>query len=208
MILQNGLTADDQKYPKKLVKAIVDSIFDSLCERAQFGEPQTNIQEALKESTTLANEPMEDEASSEEEGSEMDQQQDDEEEKDYQLARKKVMRDAMHDLGVADIPPQWQNLVRKAHVNKGHPPKQDFLRVLRVAQAKPEVIAWARDHFKCPQCEQQSKSKWRRRFAVPRTYHFNRIVAADLFYFEVEIYRSQSLIYSGSRYRLSSGTGG
>lgn len=78
-----------------------------------------------------------------------------------------------------------QAQVKKVHVNLGHPLLQDFLRVLAVARAKPDIMRWTRNHFKCAQRQQAARPRWRRKGAVPRTYHFNRVVAADLFYLEV-----------------------
>ena len=70
----------------------------------------------------------------------------------------------------------------KVHINCGHPPLPEYLRMLKVAGAKPHLIHWAKHNFRCAQCEASQRPKWRRRAAMPRTYHFNRLVAVDLFY--------------------------
>ena len=67
-----------------------------------------------------------------------------------------------------------------AHDNAGHPSNQDFSRLIRRGNGKPEVAAWVRRHFKCEQCDAQRQPKARRPAAVPKTFRFNHVVGIDL----------------------------
>lgn len=77
---------------------------------------------------------------------------------------------------------ELQDEVLKVHINLGHPRREHFLRVLKVAKAKPEILRWVARHFECPTCSSSSRPGWRRRATLPRTYRFNKLVAIDLFY--------------------------
>ena len=91
--------------------------------------------------------------------------------------------------GEESITPSQQAELRKLHVNLGHPPQAEFLRTLRVAHAKDQVIRWARHHFRCSTCEGQQGQKGRRRAAIPRTYRFNKIVAVCSFSLSSQVKR-------------------
>ena len=60
--------------------------------------------------------------------------------------------------------------IKIAHDNAGHPNNQDFVRLLRRGNARPEVAQWVRKHFKCPECEAHQRPKARRPAAVLKTY--------------------------------------
>ena len=64
--------------------------------------------------------------------------------------------------------------------NAGHPNNQDFARILKLGNARPEVVRWVKHHFKCDDCEADRRPKARRPTAVPRTYRFNHVVGIDL----------------------------
>ena len=72
-----------------------------------------------------------------------------------------------------------KTLVRKAHINLGHPETGAFCRLLRQARARLEVIEYVRKEFKCDVCDARSRAGARLPAALPRTYMFNRVVALD-----------------------------
>ena len=76
-------------------------------------------------------------------------------------------------------PDQLRDL-KIAHDNSGHPNNQDFARLLRRGNARPEVARWVRKHFKCAECEAHQRPKARRPAAVPKTYRVNHVVGLDL----------------------------
>ena len=63
--------------------------------------------------------------------------------------------------------------LKLAHDNAGHPTNQDFARLLRRGNAKPEVADWVRKHFQCEACEANKPPRAKRPAAVPRSYRFN-----------------------------------
>ena len=82
----------------------------------------------------------------------------------------------------SDFWPTDQELrdIKIAHDNAGHPNGVDFARLLRRGHARPEVAAWVKKHFKCPECEANKRPSARRPAAVPRSYRFNHVVGIDL----------------------------
>ena len=74
-----------------------------------------------------------------------------------------------------------KKLIKKVHVNMGHPENSRFLRVMRAAGTKPHLLRWMRDEFTCAQCAARGRIRHRRKAALPRTFRFNHIVAVDSF---------------------------
>ena len=89
--------------------------------------------------------------------------------------------DVEEDEAVPDMPaytPDEQTLkdLKFAHDNSGHPTNADFARMLRLGNAKPEVVKWVRKNFHCPDCAANKRPYARRLAAVPKTYQFNHVV--------------------------------
>ena len=75
-----------------------------------------------------------------------------------------------------------KRLVTKVHVNTGHPPPDQFLRMLKAAGCLDNVLKWAKEEFKCDQCSQKTRPSNRRRAHCPRSFSFNKVVSIDVFY--------------------------
>lgn len=75
-----------------------------------------------------------------------------------------------------------KRLVRRVHVNTGHPSRDQFLRMLKAAGAREEVLKYVRDQFTCDHCDLQRGPAPRRRAQMPKTFAFNKIVALDVLY--------------------------
>ena len=103
-----------------------------------------------------------------------------------------------------ELSPEEMRLVEKVHVDVGHPTRDEYLRLLRCAHARPEVISYVKKRFRCGQCESSVRMKARRRAAVPRTYAFNKIVGAGLVYlpFQGEQRAFLNLVCHGSNLQL------
>lgn len=52
-----------------------------------------------------------------------------------------------------------KKMVMKVHRAVGHPQKPEFIRFLRAARVKGEVIKWASKEFKCDVCEAKAHPK-------------------------------------------------
>ena len=64
--------------------------------------------------------------------------------------------------------------IEKLHVNISHPNVTQFLRVLKAAGAKPEILNYVAKEFRCAQCDVRRAPVSRRRAAIPPTFAFNK----------------------------------
>ena len=55
--------------------------------------------------------------------------------------------------------PDQKRDLKIAHDNSGHPGNQDFARLLRRGNCRPEIARWVRHHFKCPECEANQRPR-------------------------------------------------
>jgi len=62
----------------------------------------------------------------------------------------------------------------KYHTNLGHPSRDQLLRTLRTARAKPEIVQYVAREFSCPDCRAHARSDH-------RTFQFNKIIGIDTF---------------------------
>ena len=72
-------------------------------------------------------------------------------------------------------------LLQRAHEGLGHPSKERFLRILRYAKAKTEILEAARN-MKCSVCERHKQTQPARRSAPPKELEFNECVRVDVVY--------------------------
>ena len=70
----------------------------------------------------------------------------------------------------------------KVHRSVGHPQNQEFIRFLRAARVRGDLIRWVAQEFKCDVCEANQQPKVPRPTALPRAYQPNRVLGVDLFY--------------------------
>ncbi|CAK0801137.1 unnamed protein product [Prorocentrum cordatum] len=95
------------------------------------------------------------------------------------------------DTGTAAEPPlevdaRVRGLVQEVHVNLGHPRVPLFLRILRAAHAKKEILDYVKSEFVCPDCAAHPRPASRRQVATPHTFQFNRVVGVDTFFVSFE----------------------
>ena len=98
-----------------------------------------------------------------------------------------------------------KRMVMKVHVNTGHPPRSQFLRMMRVGGALPHVLKYIQEEFSCDQCEIKNKPDNRRRAHCPRSFAFNRVVSIDVLYIK---YQQKSIpilnmVCTGSNYQIA-----
>ena len=86
--------------------------------------------------------------------------------------------------GKLTTPANLRREVFRLHRNLGHPDLWTFLRALRHAQAKTEVIAWVRSEFKCPICEARQRPSLPRPGHLVRNLEFNNVVGVDVIFFD------------------------
>ena len=76
--------------------------------------------------------------------------------------------------------PELRRELYRVHRNLGHPHLARFLRALKHAGAKTEVLEWTKSSFKCPICEQNQKKSSYRPAHLQRSLNFNEVVGLDL----------------------------
>ena len=77
---------------------------------------------------------------------------------------------------------QDKALIRKLHVNLGHPSKEDFARALRMSRAREEVWRYVKEEFRCDVCESKILPKPARPSTVPRHFETGKTVGVDVVY--------------------------
>ncbi|CAE7473706.1 GIP, partial [Symbiodinium necroappetens] len=86
------------------------------------------------------------------------------------------------EFGKFSLHPQLRREIFKVHRNLNHPSKEVFLRALKHAGTKDEIIAWVKEHFSCPLCESARRPMAARPAHLARCLTFNSVIAIDLFY--------------------------
>ena len=94
--------------------------------------------------------------------------------------------------------------MQKVHNNLGHPRKDLFVRVLKAARTRPEVLRYVFSQCSCPDCEAQVRPAEGRKTAMPHTFQFNKIVAVDTVFVNVlgESIPTLNTICHGSNYQM------
>ena len=105
-----------------------------------------------------------------------------------------------------EITPEERRAVDKLHRGLGHPALPDFIRFMKAARVKGEVVRWAHKNFKCEACQSRPKPKQVRVGSIPKTYQPNKVVGVDLIYIpEVGGQRlapALSIVDWGSNYQM------
>lgn len=76
-----------------------------------------------------------------------------------------------------------QRLIKKLHVNLGHPSNQELCRALRIARARNSVWRYVKDSFKCEECERNKKPRSARPAVIPRSMEPCKTVGLDVVFF-------------------------
>ena len=81
-----------------------------------------------------------------------------------------------------EIADDQKRALGKLHRGLGHPALPDFIRFMKAARVKGEVVKWAHRHFRCETCESRPKPKAVRVGSIPKTYQPNKVLGIDLIY--------------------------
>ena len=73
-------------------------------------------------------------------------------------------------------------MITKLHVNLSHPPRDQFLRILKAAGTKAHILKFVRDEMTCQHCDLQRQPRNRRKSAIPPSYRFNEVLGMDILY--------------------------
>ena len=83
------------------------------------------------------------------------------------------------------LAPQLRREVHRIHRNLGHPSKEIFIRALKHAGVRPDIIDWSRHYFKCPICDARAKPSPARPGHLAKAMEFNTVLGIDLIFVEV-----------------------
>ena len=83
------------------------------------------------------------------------------------------------------LAPQLRREVHRVHRNLGHPSKDIFLRALKHAGVRTDIIDWTKAHYRCPVCEARQRPTPARPGHLMRALEFNTVVGMDLFFMEL-----------------------
>ena len=78
------------------------------------------------------------------------------------------------------VHPEIRREIFKIHRNLGHPSLQVFVRALKHAGTKPEILKWVKNHFKCDICERKQMPSSHRPSKLQKAMNFNEVVGIDL----------------------------
>ncbi|CAL1162763.1 unnamed protein product [Cladocopium goreaui] len=90
------------------------------------------------------------------------------------------------DEGTFSLAPQLRREVHKIHRNLGHPGHDVFVRALRHAGVRPDILDWAKHHFQCPACKTRERPSPQRPGHLMRALEFGQVVGVDLLFIEVQ----------------------
>ena len=77
--------------------------------------------------------------------------------------------------------PELQREVFRIHRNLGHPTNEMFLRALKHAGVKKEILNWVKTKFHCDLCQRKQKANPHRPGKLQKIMEFNEVVGVDTF---------------------------
>jgi transposase InsO family protein len=90
--------------------------------------------------------------------------------------------DDTHEENVTPLTSAQKKVIQEIHNNCGHPSREEFLRALRLSNARPPVMSYVRKSFRCPACDAKGQMpKPRPPASLPKTFRFNESMGVDLF---------------------------
>ena len=75
-----------------------------------------------------------------------------------------------------------KTMVLRAHVNLGHPRLKEFVRLLKAAGTRNDIIQYVLREFQCEGCLKEKRQPTRLPASTPRTYDFNIVIGIDLLF--------------------------
>eukprot|EP00971_Amphidinium_carterae_P190067 3772849-Amphidinium_carterae.5 len=89
-----------------------------------------------------------------------------------------VSRQVMEEATEETPTTQQKAVIRRIHVNLGHPPLTELLRALRVAKVRLGLRLWVKNKF-CEERHMNERPSLKRPSMLPRCYSFNRVIGID-----------------------------
>ena len=92
-----------------------------------------------------------------------------------------------HDDEEVYVAPPLRRELYRVHRNLGHPDLNTFVRALKHAGVKNDILRWVRRCFRCPICESRKKPDSHRPAHLTKAMGFNEVVGVDLMFFHKKI---------------------
>ena len=179
--LVNGKAKGAQRYPKELCEAMVKGFqedwkgkltavvcFENEAEIEDGeGEEQADLEDELdQEVENAGRDHQERQVRARPEDEEEEEKSEDEDEEKGVLPRGVTAAD--------------KRKIKKLHQNLGHPSQPDFIRALRMARARSEVIRHVKEEFRCDLCDAHQKPKAARPSTIPKHFEAGKVVGVDV----------------------------
>ena len=123
-----------------------------------------------------------------------------------ELGMQVVEEEAGEQGGPEEITPSEKAAVMKLHRGVGHPALPDFIRFMKAARIRSEIVRWTSRKFRCETCEARPKTKAIRPATIPKTYQPNKVVGIDLIYIPAvggqHLLPALSILDWGSNYQM------
>ena len=81
-----------------------------------------------------------------------------------------------------DLSAQEKRALLRSHINLGHPGRAEFVRILKGAGCRSDIIQYVQREFKCAGCDLEQRPPTRLPAATPRTYDFNVVIGVDVLF--------------------------
>ena len=106
----------------------------------------------------------------------------DEEAVAHELREQPELEVDKHDDEEVYVAPPLRRELYRVHRNRGHPDLNTFVRALKHAGVKTEILRWVRRCFRCPICESRKKPDSHRPAHLTKAMGFNEVVGIDLMF--------------------------
>lgn len=161
----NGRAKQAERYPEKLCEAMVRGFKEDVREGCS-SVYAFDLEDALDQEVTRHDEEQDDQSPEVLRGSGGDDEVESEEEVEEGLPRRVTESD--------------KRKIRRLHNNLGHPSAQSFMRALRVARARPEVVKFVKEEFRYDICEAHVQPKAARPSILPRHFAPGKVIGVDV----------------------------
>ena len=81
-----------------------------------------------------------------------------------------------------DLSIQEKRALLRSRINLGHPGRAEFVRILKGAGCRSDIIQYVQREFKCAGCDLEQRPPTRLPAATPRTYDFNVVIGIDVLF--------------------------
>ena len=93
-----------------------------------------------------------------------------------------IMQESYVEESVGGITNAEKAAVMRCHINLGHPQVKEFIRLLKTAGTRKDVVDYVIREFRCEGCQKEQRQPTRLPSATSQTYDFNVVVGIDVLF--------------------------